>query len=77
LTATLMVSLGVAVPMLDASDTFTGPNVEAEHHGSSCALHDHSICMQVGANLALAVDLPTTAPLPSITPLAEAVSVLV
>lgn len=75
LTTTLLSTLSVVVPLMDGSDSFAGPTVEAEHRGSACALHDHSLCMQVGANQALAEDFPTTGHLPSVIPSVMPVSV--
>ena len=73
-TSALMVALSVAVPLMDGSDSFAGPTVEAEHHGSACVLHDHTLCTQVGANLSLVVEvLPARRPPPAI-PLPEPVT---
>ena len=54
------------VPLLDGDRGYSGPVFEAEHHGSSCVVvHDHTICTQVGANLALTPDSPDPDRLPA------------
>lgn len=73
-TSALMVALSVAVPLMDGSDPFAGPTIEAEHHGSACVLHDHDLCTRVGANLSLVVEIPPATHLPSAIPLAEPVT---
>lgn len=63
--AALMTSLSVLVPLLDAGERPDGPVVEAEHHAPDCVRgHDHTICLQLGANRALP-DARRTGPLPS------------
>ena len=45
----------VAVPLLERGGFFGHPTLESEHDPSACAhRHDHRVCTQVGANLALA-----------------------
>ena len=73
ITSALMVALSVAVPFMDGSDSVAGPTMEAGHHGSVCTLHDHTLCTQVGANLALVVETLPAGRLPSVIPLPEAV----
>lgn len=52
--AALMTSLSVFVPLLDASERPDGPFIEAEHHAPDCLPgHDHTICLQLGADRAL------------------------
>jgi len=52
--AVLMLSLSVAVPMLER-DGFTADSaVESQHDPARCGHgHDHRICAQVGANLSV------------------------
>ncbi len=53
LTATLVLALSVAVPLLERADAPTGFVVESAHDPASCLpTHDHTICAQVGANQA-------------------------
>lgn len=58
----LMLALSVAVPVLEQSELFAHPVAEAEHNPGECPSgHDHTVCTQVGANLAFegrAVDSP-------------------
>ena len=52
-TSALMLSLAVAVPLMERTDRTTGPSVEVEHDPSECpVLHDHTVCTQVEANRA-------------------------
>jgi hypothetical protein len=52
--ALLVVTLGVAVPMLDRVDAGPDPAVESEHHPGTCPpAHDHTVCTQHGADLPL------------------------
>ena len=54
--AALMLCLSVAVPLLDMVDLRPGPVVESQHDPESCApSHDHTVCTQAGANMALPV----------------------
>jgi hypothetical protein len=49
-----MLVLSVAVPALERSELVNAPVAESEHQPGTCpAGHDHTICTQVGANLAL------------------------
>ena len=73
--AMLLSTLSVVVPLMDGSDRFAGPSVEAEHDGSVCALHDHTVCMQVGANQALSENLATTGRVSPVIPSVMPVSV--
>ena len=51
----LTLASSVAVPLLDRGGMVTTPTAESEHDPSRCApRHDHRVCTQVGANLALA-----------------------
>lgn len=53
--ATLMTSLSVLVPLLDAVERPDGTVIEAEHHARDCFRgHDHTICLQLGADRGLA-----------------------
>ncbi len=55
LLATLTLVLSVAIPLLERADLSLNPVAESEHDPGSCApAHDHTICTQVGANVALA-----------------------
>ena len=54
--AALMLCLSVAVPLLDMVDLRPGPVVESQHDPANCApSHDHTVCTQVGANMALPI----------------------
>jgi hypothetical protein len=49
--ATLMLALGVAVPVMERADFARAPVVESEHEPGTCPTpHDHTVCTQVGAN---------------------------
>lgn len=49
----LMLTLSVAVPVLEKGALFSHPVAEAEHNPGECpAGHDHTVCTQVGANFA-------------------------
>ncbi|MDH3270968.1 MAG: hypothetical protein OEN56_06525 [Gemmatimonadota bacterium] len=51
--ALLMLTLSVAVPVIEQGALFDRPVVEAEHEPGDCPSgHDHTVCTQVGANLA-------------------------
>lgn len=51
----LMLTLSVAVPLLEQGAILDHPVVENEHNPGDCPSgHDHTICTQVGANLAIA-----------------------
>lgn len=51
----LMLTLSVAIPLIERADLVTDPVLESEHNPSTCPrAHDHTVCTQVGANLALA-----------------------
>lgn len=68
-TSALVVALSVVVPLLDGGPGFEGPVFEADHHGSACVVvHDHTICTQVSANLALAPASPNPERLPALIP---------
>ena len=48
----LMLTLSLAVPVLERSDLVNGPVTESEHDPVTCpTVHDHMVCTQVGANL--------------------------
>lgn len=52
--ATLTLALSVAVPLLERADLSLDPVAESAHEPGTCAKgHDHTICTQVGANVAL------------------------
>jgi len=47
-----MLSLSVAVPVLERADLVHEPVAESQHAPGSCpSAHDHTVCTQVGANL--------------------------
>lgn len=55
LLATLLLTLSVAVPVLERVDLSLEPVAESAHDPGACApSHDHTVCTQVGANVALA-----------------------
>jgi hypothetical protein len=50
----LLIVLSVTVPMIDLGDFAHEVAVESEHNSATCPTpHDHTICTQVGANLAI------------------------
>lgn len=51
----LMLTLSVAVPVLERAELANELAAESEHNPATCPTgHDHTVCTQVGANLALA-----------------------
>jgi hypothetical protein len=51
--ALLMLTLSVAVPLLERADISTGPVAESKHNPGTCPpAHDHTVCTQVASNLA-------------------------
>ncbi len=49
--AALMLTLSVAVPLVERADLSHAPAVESEHQPDSCPKpHDHSVCMQLRAS---------------------------
>lgn len=53
----LMLTLSVAIPVLEQGTLLHHPVVESEHAPGDCPSgHDHTICTQVGANLAVEGD---------------------
>lgn len=53
----LMLTLSVAVPVLEQGTLLHQPVVESEHAPGDCPSgHDHTVCTQVGANLAVEGD---------------------
>lgn len=49
----LMLTLSIAVPVLEQGALFSHPVAEAEHNPGECPSgHDHTVCTQVGANFA-------------------------
>ncbi len=53
----LMLTLSVAVPVLEQFDMAGEPVAESEHNPATCPpAHDHTVCTQVGANLAAPAD---------------------
>ncbi len=47
----LLLTLSVAVPLVERADLGHTPVVESEHQPGSCPTpHDHTVCTQVGAN---------------------------
>jgi len=52
--AALMVTLSVAVPLLERADLARGTALESQHNPTTCApAHNHTLCTQVGASHAL------------------------
>jgi hypothetical protein len=53
--AMLMLTLSVAVPIMERGELVADTAVESEHDPARCGHpHDHRVCAQVGANLSLA-----------------------
>ncbi len=53
----LMLTMSVAVPVLERGSLLDHPVVEREHDPGECpSSHDHTVCTQVGANLAFESD---------------------
>lgn len=53
--AALMLTLSVAVPLMERADVTGTLAVESRHHASTCPHgHDHRLCTQIGANFSLA-----------------------
>jgi hypothetical protein len=51
--ATLLLTLSVAVPLVERADVSHAPVVESEHQPGSCPRpHDHRVCTQLRANQA-------------------------
>jgi hypothetical protein len=51
----LILGSSVAVPLMERGGFFAHATLESEHDPATCAhRHDHRVCTQVGANLALA-----------------------
>jgi hypothetical protein len=49
--AALLLSLSVAVPVLEVAEVSHEPVAESAHEPGACpAPHDHTVCAQVGAN---------------------------
>ena len=69
--AILMLTLSVAVPVLERGTFVDRPVVEQEHAPGDCPSgHDHTVCTQVGANLPIdadVVDAPVDASVAAIT----------
>ena len=58
----LLLTLSVALPVLERSDIVSEPVAESEHNPATCPSgHDHTICTQVGVNMALPTASPTYA----------------
>ena len=52
--ATVMLSLSIALPIMERGDVSGRSAVESSHDPSRCGHgHDHRICTQVGANFSL------------------------
>lgn len=52
--AALMLSLSVALPLMERAELLSEPVAESEHDPATCPPpHDHRVCTQVGANLAV------------------------
>ena len=53
--ALLMLTMSLAVPVLERAEMVGGPVAESEHDPVTCpTAHDHRICTQVSANLSAA-----------------------
>ena len=53
--AMLMLTLSVAVPLMERGDLVSNSSVESQHDPARCGhTHDHRVCAQVGANLSVA-----------------------
>ena len=51
----LMLCLSVAVPFMERAELVHEPVAESEHNPATCPpAHDHTVCTQVSANLAVA-----------------------
>ena len=51
----LILGSSLAVPLLERGGFFAHATLESEHDPTTCAHpHDHRVCSQIGANLALA-----------------------
>ena len=51
-TSLLMLTLSLAVPVLERSELVAEPVFESQHDPATCpTAHDHTICTQMGANL--------------------------
>ena len=55
LTTALIATLSVAVPLLDGGETSPEPVLESEHSSSCPVAHNHTVCIQFGANLSMRV----------------------
>ena len=54
----LILTLSVAVPVLERADLVDEPVAESEHNPATCpTAHDHTVCTQVGANLSAPSDV--------------------
>lgn len=52
---TLMLAVSVAVPLMERDELVPEPVAESEHNPATCPpAHDHRVCTQVSANLAVA-----------------------
>lgn len=71
----LMLTLSIAVPLMEQSELVNSPVVESEHNPAECPSgHDHTVCTQVGANLSVLVGneaWPTTGSLVAIRAFGE------
>jgi hypothetical protein len=56
--ATLMLTLSVAVPLMERADVTGTLAVESRHDPSTCPHgHDHRLCTQIGANFSFATSV--------------------
>ncbi len=63
--AAVMLSLSVAVPLLEVASAAARTVLENPHPPGSCpSAHDHTICVQVGANQGMAASPPRARSLP-------------
>ena len=58
----LMLTLSIALPVLERADMVDQPVAESEHNPATCPSgHDHTICTQVGVNMAAPAESPAYA----------------
>ena len=57
----LMLTLSIAVPLIERADVSHETAVESEHNPLQCPpAHDHTVCTQASANLAVAASTQST-----------------
>ena len=61
--AALLLSLSVAVPVLDGAERSRGPVLESKHSAGACVVgHDHSVCTQLSSNRVISGEGPRHGP---------------